>query len=236
MKKANAAQAINELFENAPVVKLAPKKGKKEKEEIEFSGDFSTLVSTAIVVSALEGVKENLQAQYKEQVFEIFAQRNAETGKKPDAFSAICGEASATYRLQNPGHGFSEETAKELTEKGIGFDVQDKQETQYRINPEILASQELLGKLALFLKEVDLGVPVIQKVDVVKKYSPNESTFEGISKLESSEQQRLLGAVNTLYFVDQRLNGLDVKSETVVAKALRNLADAGILKWSSKSK
>ena len=238
-KTIDAKAAINDVFGSAPVQAKAPKKGKAaEKEEIEFSSDFETLVNVTIVEKALEGVKKSLKSQYDEFVFEIFQAKVNETGKKPASIAAIYGEASANYRLQNPGHGFSADTAQELDAHGINYDVEEKEGEQFIINPEILANQELLGKLAVALKGLKgfEDMQIIQKTETLKKCTPNEATFEGIAKLEPSEQKKLLKEVGTLYFVDQKLSGGDHKDQSIVNRALNNLANAGVLKWTPEKK
>lgn len=235
-----AKTAINDIFNSAPVKAKAPaKKGKKaEKEAIEFSADFETLVNVAIVEKALKGVKDSLKSQYDDFVFEIFQEKVKETAKKPESIVAACGEASASYRLQNPGHGFSKDTAQELDSLGIKYDAEEKEGEQFIINPEILANQELLGKLAIALKGLKGfdDIQIIQKTEAVKKCVPNEATFEGIAKLEASDQKRLLQEVGTLYFTDQKLDGGDHKDQSIVNRALTNLANAGVLKWNPESK
>lgn len=233
-----AINAINEIIIEAPVMKISKSKKAKTdtKEKIEFSSDFETLVNVAIVDKALKGVKESLAGEFEDFAFEIFQERLAESGKKPDEFTAVHGEASANYRLQKPGYGFSQEAADFLDEHKIEYDVEEKEPERIIVNPELLKNQELLEKFAMAIKELKFDVPVFMKIPATNKYTPNEKTYEGISKLESEDQKRILQQVTNLYFTNQNLDGCDYKDQSIVNKALANLANTGILRWNPEIK
>jgi len=231
--------AIQEVFGAAPVQPKKAKKEKTEKTEVEFESDFATLVNVAIVESALKGVKDSLSEQYKEFALEIFCETIKESPKQPETFRAFNGDATGSFQFRKSGSGFGQEIADLLDEKEIPYEKEVKTGEQFVINPEILANQELLGRLAVALKAIKEfeGIQIVQKVEAVTKNQFTDATIHGIVKnFDESEQKRIFGEISTLAFADPKLAGLNHKDQSCVSTALQNLANANVLKWSPEKK
>lgn len=238
-KNDNPQEAIDALIGNAPTVKKIKGKAKAEKQEIEFNEEFHSLVCLKIVKDYLKGAEESLTNQFKEQAFEVFHEEVKVTGKQPATFVAVHKDATGSFQYRQTGHGFDPEVAEELIAKGIPVDVEVKEGGDIILNPEVLANKDLLGRLAVAIQKMPefAGIQVFQKTEETKKYKFNDATFEGIIKnFEDSDQKRLLEAIGTLAFATPKLEGVGNKDQSIVTKALSNLANANILKWNNDKK
>ena len=239
--KKNEKDAIADVFGNATVTK-APEKPKKSKdrEEVEMGESFDTFVFATVASNALKGVVEQLGEQFKTSAFETFREKILATGIQPETFNGIRGEAQAAFEYRKRSAGLPAEMAERFDKLGIPYDSTDEVPERFVINPEVLGNQELLGKLAMALKEVKdfAGIDIIQKQEASRKYQINDATIKAVVEKvkDKDEQSEILRSISTIAVARPKINGEDAKDESAVSKALRHLADVGILNFGKKTK
>jgi len=210
-------QAINDVFGSAPAAS-APKKttSKKGAEEIEMPEGFDLYVALTVVENLIKEPRENMQAQMKVAALDIFDDQVREDGATVN-FKGVSNDSSANVQCRKRSHGIPAEMRSLLDEHKISYDVLESQERRYIINPEILTNQELLGKLALALKNAPglEGVQVVQVQEASVKLQTNDQTMKDIQKVGNPEVRKsLLEGVTTIAFSHAKM-GLDRAIETL---------------------
>ena len=232
--KQNQQNAVTEMFTNAPVIEMLTKKGKKEKEEIEFPDSFQSLVHLAIVEKAISESKKSLEEMHEDMAIDFFADR-IKSNQFKTTFTAVSGDCSADFQFRK--RGFSDDIAEKLDGYNIPYDSETGDEC-YIINPDILKNQDLLKKLAVALKELKgfESTPIVQCQKGKRKNSFNDETLAGIVKLKGEERSMLLKSISTMALAQAKVEGADAKNESIVTKCLTKLSQVGLLKLASTKK
>jgi hypothetical protein len=229
------SSAIADVFGSATIAAPdKPKKGKgKERTQVEMDEPFDTFVALTLVEKAIEGVKDNLGEQFKNEAFDHFHVEIMETGVQPESFDGVCNDAQAAFQFKQRSQGFQKDIADRLAAANVPVDRTDKVPERFVINPEVLANQELLGKLAVALKSVKdfAGIDIIQKQEPVYTYKFTDATIAAIKTnvKDPTERAELLRAISTIAVAQAKLAGGDAKSESALTAALQHLASKGIL-------
>jgi hypothetical protein len=237
-----ASSAIADVFGSATIAAPdKPKKGKgKDRLQVEMEEPFDTFVALTLVEKAIEGVKDQLGEQFKNEAFDVFMGQIMENGKQPDSFDGVCNDAQAAFQFKQRGQGFAKDIADRLAAANCPVDRTDKVPERFVINPEVLANQELLGKLAVALKSIKdfSGIDIIQKQEPVYTYKFTEATIAAVKEnvKDPTERAELLRAISTIAVAQAKLAGGDAKSESALTAALQHLASKGILNIGSKGK
>lgn len=145
------------MFEKAKSnTKPAPKKGKKEKRQVEVAG-LNEYAAFVAVEKALEGVKQALAANVKEQVVAEFVRAGSEKGVRPESFRGVDGEkasASCEMRKRSTRSGLSATEQEFLNEHGIAFEQTFDVEERFTINPKYAEDMDLLAKVSEALADI----------------------------------------------------------------------------------
>ena len=228
--KASKSQSIANVFGTAVSTGAKKKtKSKSNKMEVEMEEGFDSFVALILVEKALDGVKKQLEGQYKDSAYETFIQEINDNGKKPDSIIGVDGDASAMFQFKKRGAGFTEEVANQLKANDISYEQEEKVPERFIINPDVLADQTKLGRLAQAIEKLDLGFDVIQKQEPTYKYNIDDTTIAQLSKLNQPEiQAELIKAVSSLAVSQAKLGGVDAKGGALEA-AMQILKNNGIL-------
>lgn len=223
--------AISEIFgSNTPVVQ-PEKKGKgKDRPKIEMSEEFEDYVAVKLLIKALEGVEKQLDRQFKDtEAFEYFHSELCRTQSQPSTAEGVHGRATAQFQFKKRGHGFSKEVADQLDGHQISYEKTEKIPERYTINPQILEDQELLGKLAVTIKNLGVDYDVIEKQEPVYSYQITSETASQIAKIKDNTiRAELIRSVFSLATAQAKLDGVDAKGGALEA-ALEILQEKGIL-------
>ena len=231
-KKPSAKQSIDAVFGTA--VSTGPKKKSKSKSsnatEVEMDEGFESYVALILVEKALDGVKKQLEGQYKETAYQSFVDAITRTGKKPESIVGVNGDATALFQYKKRGAGFTLEVANALEKEGIPYEQIEVVPERFTINPDLISDQVKLGKLAEAIQKLNLGFDVIQKQEPVFKYNIVEyNTVSALAKLKDPViQAELIKAVSSVAVAQAKIAGCDAKSGALGA-ALQILKDSGIL-------
>lgn len=213
-KEQEQQQAINEIFGAAPAA-AAPKKTSKKKkaEEVEMPQGFDLYVALAVVENLIKEPKENIAAQMKVAAFDIFDEQVAEDGAIVN-FTGVREGAAASVQCKNRHNGIPDEMRPLLDEHKIYYETIVAQEKRYVVNPEIVNNQELLGRLAIVLKNFD-GPQVVLTQDPIVKLQATEQTIKDIQKVKNPEVRKsLLEGIKTIAFSYTKMS-LDRAIETL---------------------
>jgi len=224
-KKITAKAAIKNVFGNAEVKTTEkPKKSTNKRAEVEMDSGFELLIALTLVDKAIEGVKKQLEAQYKDHAYEIFSGEISDTGKKPDSFIATHGVAQAMFQFKKRSAGFSEEIAHQLERSDISFEREASTEERYIINPDLLDDQYKLGKLAKAIEELNLDFPVIQKQEAKYKYNINDTTLSEVSKLSDENlKAELIKAISTIAISHAKISSnSEINTLDIAMQILKN--------------
>ena len=229
-KPAQEQSAIASVFGAAAAVAPSPaKKGKKsDKPQVEMTEEFEGYVALILVEKALEGVKKQLDKQFKDgEAFEHFDGELVASHRQPETFEGLCGRASAQFQFKKRSAGFNGEIAAMLDEQGIAYERSEKVPERFTINPQVLEDQVLLGKLAVAIK--NMGVDVIQKQSPVYSYQFNEETLAQVAKIkDDTVRSEILRAISSIAVAQAKIDGVDAKGGALEA-ALEILQEKGIL-------
>ena len=229
-KPAKEQSAIASVFGAAAAVAPSPaKKGKKsDKPQVEMTEEFEGYVALILVEKALEGVKKQLDKQFKDgEAFEHFDGELVASHRQPETFEGLCGRASAQFQFKKRSAGFNGEIAAMLDEQGIAYERSEKVPERFTINPQVLEDQVLLGKLAVAIK--NMGVDVIQKQSPVYSYQFNEETLAQVAKIkDDTVRSEILRAISSIAVAQAKIDGVDAKGGALEA-ALEILQEKGIL-------
>jgi hypothetical protein len=229
--KAQEKAAIASVFGSAAAVDVPAKKGKKnDKPQIEMSEEFEGYVALILVEKALEGVKKQLDKQFKDgEAFEHFDGELIASHKQPETFEGLCGRASAQFQFKKRSAGFNGEIAAMLDEQNIAYDRSEKVPERFTINPQVLEDQALLGKLAVAIKGMGVSYDVIQKQAPVYSYQFNEATLAQVAKIkDDTVRSEILRAISSIAVAQAKIDGADAKGGALEA-ALEILQEKGIL-------
>lgn len=172
------------VFANAktlkPVAKPAAKK--KEKEEVTLSG-LEDLALIDALIKNLGAVKASLESEVKQQAREVFCQTISETGRKPESFRGVDGDASASVELRKRSTAsvLRDEECEALEEAGVPYETVAVVEELYAFNPNL--SQSDLAKIDKALKSVK-GLPedIIVKQQAVSKRVVSDETLAAVCR------------------------------------------------------
>jgi hypothetical protein len=196
-------QAIADVFGSAPTA-AAPKKttSKKTAEEVEMSEGFDLFVALSVVESLIKQPRENIQAQMRSVALDIFDDQVREAGATTN-FKGVRNDGEANVQCKKRSAGIPADMRPLLDEHGISYDVLESTEKRYIINPEIMNDQDLLGKLAVALRNAPglEGVQVVQVQEATVKLQTNEATMRDIKKIKNPEVRKsLLEGITTIAF------------------------------------
>lgn len=230
-KPSKEQSAINAVFgaaSSAPAPKKS--KAKSDKPQKEMSSEFEGYVALILVEKALEGVKKQLDKQYKDgEAFEHFDSQLTASHKQPETFEGVCGRASAQFQFKKRSAGFNADIAAMLDEQGISYEKTEKVPERFTINPLVLEDQALLGKLAVAIQKMGVDYDVIKKQDPVYSYQFNEETLAQVSKIkDDTTRTEIIRAISSIAVAQAKIDGVDAKGGALEA-ALAILAEKGIL-------
>jgi hypothetical protein len=223
--------AIADVFGTAAPAapKTTSKSKKSDKPQVEMTEEFEGYVALTLVQKALEGVKKQLDAQFKDQeAFDYFHEQLVKTSAQPKTFEGVNGRGSAQFQFKKRSHGFSEDVAAMLDKHEIAYEKSEKIPERFTINPEVLNDQELLGKLAVAIKK--MGVEdVIIKQEPVYSYQVAAETHAQIAKIKDETiRAEIIRAVSSIAVAQAKIDGVDAKGGALEA-ALEILQEKGIL-------
>lgn len=231
-KTTQKAKAIENVFGSAVATKgkAKSKKSKGDKPELEMKEGFDTYVALILTEKALDGVKKQLEGQYKEDAYEHFCTLIHETeGKKPESTVGVEGDATALFQFKKRGAGFNQEVADKLDENNIPYDKTEVVPERFIINPELLGDQKKLGELAQAIEKMGLDFDVIQKQQPTYKYNIDDETLKKISKIKDQDiRDELVKAVSSVAVSQAKIGGVDAKGGALDA-AIKILKENGIL-------
>jgi len=230
-KPSQEQSAIASVFGAAAAVAPTAKKGKKsDKPQVEMSEEFEGYIALILVEKALEGVKKQLDKQFKDgEAFEHFDGELVASHRQPETFEGLCGRASAQFQFKKRSAGFSGEIAAMLDEQSIAYDRSEKVPERFTINPLVLEDQALLGKLAVAIKNMGVNYDVIQKQSPVYSYQFNEETLAQVAKIkDDTVRSEILRAITSIAVAQAKIDGVDAKGGALEA-ALAILQEKGIL-------
>ena len=221
--------AIASVFGSAATV-AAPKKAKKsDKPQVAMTDKFEEYVALILVEKALEGVKKQLDKQFKDgEAFSHFDDVLVSSGHQPETFEGVNGRATAQFQFKKRSAGFNGEVAAMLDAQDISYDRSEKVPERFTINPMVLEDQALLGKLALAIKNMGVDYEVIQKQAPVYSYQFNEETLAQVAKIKDDESRaEILRAISSIAIAQAKIDGI-AKGEALEA-ALSILQEKGVL-------
>jgi len=230
-KPSQEQSAIASVFGAAAAVAPSPKKGKKsDKPQVEMSEEFEGYIALILVEKALEGVKKQLDKQFKDgEAFEHFDGELVASHRQPETFEGLCGRASAQFQFKKRSAGFNGEIAAMLDEQNIAYERSEKVPERFTINPQVLEDQALLGKLAVAIKNMGVSYDVIQKQSPVYSYQFNEETLAQVAKIkDDTVRSEILRAISSIAVAQAKIDGVDAKGGALEA-ALEILQEKGIL-------
>lgn len=137
------------MFDQAKTIAPAPKKAiaKATKQEVEIAG-IEQLAMIDALQKTLETLRGTIEGEVKAAAAERFTSYIAETGRKPENFTAVEGGAFASVQMRrkSSAYALAEETVALLREHGIEPDKTVVTPQLFAINPAYASDTELLGK------------------------------------------------------------------------------------------
>ena len=229
---AETAAAIAEMHEEAAPMPRKKKVTAEDRDIIEIE-NLQVLAATKCVIAAMEGIYEDEYEDAKAVCMDHFMNQLVTTGQKPVSVNAECGESSATIVFVASAHA-KPTTADLMEQNTVPFERRESIPSRLVINPAIVDDQELLGKLAIALKNLEefKGMKVVQRQDAVWKVSVTDESFAAVAKIKDD-------ATRAKIFQD--ISGMQLKKpmfndENSLQAAVDFLSEKGLVNLEAKAK
>jgi len=184
-KTTEESKAIAEMFLNAETAPM-PKKNKTsaENREVIQLENLKVIAAAQRVMDAMESILKSEKALAKVTCMEHFLNVLVSTKQKPVTVNAE--QDDATAQIVFSASAFAKpETADIMDQYEVPFEKRETIPARFVINPEIYDNQELLGKLAVTLKNLEgfEGIQIIQRQNSVWKIGVTDETFAATAKI-----------------------------------------------------
>lgn len=182
---------------------LAPAKtgkaAKPAKKEIAIEG-LQSLAQVDAAIKALEGLKASLEPKVKANAFTAFV--NMADGTKPDSFTGLDGDASASMELRKRGTNSALKVDEVILLQRHGINPLKEVicPELFAINPKYAGDAALLGKVETALADIVPEDFIVQQAEVSKQVVTEDNVgavFAAKSKLTRDEFEALVKVVTT---------------------------------------
>jgi hypothetical protein len=189
------------LFGNAAPLTPAKtgKASKPAKKEIAIEG-LESLAQVDAAIKALEGIKASLEPKVKATAFTAFV--NMADGVKPDSFTGVDGQATASMELRKRGTNSALKVDEVilLQKHGINPLKEVTCPELFAINPKYAGDATLLGKVEAALSDIVPADFIVQQAEISKQVVTEENVgavFAAKTKLTRDEFEALVKVVTT---------------------------------------
>lgn len=188
------------MFDTTKKVATATKAKAKTKLEVQTPGlqDYAAIDAA---IKALTALKETTGAAIKSQMLDQFVELGAATKTRPESYTGIEGEATASLELRAraSSSALSVDEVELLTEKGIPTQVVTATVETFIINPAYAEDPAVLAKIEKALKSVK-GIPedLFLKQDGQSKTVLAENALDAVFKHDEDTIADLLSITSVM--------------------------------------
>lgn len=220
------------LFATAKTIAPA-KVVKPSKEEIQMPG-LGLVAKVDALIKTLGTLQNTLTKELKDNAAEIFFGVVKETGKKPDSFRGIDGDASGSIEFRKRGTNSPLQPDEvELLER-FGLKVEESIVTQemYGFNPAYNQDSAMFDAISAALEPLikagKLPGDLIVKQDKVSKKVVTDDTLDAACRMKDKLPAEVLGTLSTLA-IKPKLEATDIAAIFAEIESLIVPVDAEII-------
>jgi hypothetical protein len=212
------------MFAAAPTV--APKKSKKDREEIDMGNDLNIFSGLAALITTLKATQTIYEAKLKTKMTNIFAEKGLAQNKRPANWhgTSSLAEASMQLKCRASSSILTTEEVKALQEAGITVNKKEISPERFLFNQAILSNPDLRAKVSAALSLIEFGdiQPILHEA-AVEQYVVEDGTLDQVFQLAKTQEkaESLLPFVSVLAIKPSFKGGLKDATNLLIDAGIR---------------